>query len=69
VSKFKLSLTRALNSRPSLDASQIENQKEFKLLTLTGLAASCSFKAEYQNSSSPYQEPQKQFQALIEVKK
>jgi hypothetical protein len=52
VSKFKLSLTRALDSCPSLDASQKENQKEFKLLTLTGLAASCSFKVECQNSSS-----------------
>jgi hypothetical protein len=41
VSKFKLSLRRALDSCPSLDASQKENQKEFKLLTLIELAASC----------------------------
>jgi hypothetical protein len=54
VSKFKLSLRRALDSGRNLDASQKENKKEFKLLKLTGLAASCSFKAECQNSSSRY---------------
>jgi hypothetical protein len=52
VSKFKLLLRRALDSGPSLDASRKENQKEFKLLTLTGLAASCSYEVECQNSSS-----------------
>jgi hypothetical protein len=52
MSKFKLSLKRALDSCPCLVASQRKNRKEFKLLTLTGLAARCSLKAEYQNSSS-----------------
>jgi hypothetical protein len=69
VSKLWLSLTRALDSGRSLDASQKENQKEFKLLTFTGLAASCSFEAQCQNSSSPYRELQKQFPALMQVKK
>jgi hypothetical protein len=52
VSKFKLLLTRASDSYPNLDASQKKMKKKFKLLTLTGPAANCSFKLEYQNSSS-----------------
>jgi hypothetical protein len=59
---------RALDSCPSLDASEKKNKKEFKLRTLTVLAASCSFKSECQNSSSHYRELQIQAPALIQVK-
>jgi hypothetical protein len=53
MSKFKLSLKRALDSCPCLDASRKKKiEKELKLLTLRGLAASCSFNVECQNSSS-----------------
>jgi hypothetical protein len=52
VSKFKLSLTRALDSFDSIDASEKENQKKSKLLTIIGPAASCIFNPESQNSSS-----------------
>jgi hypothetical protein len=46
-----------------------ETKKEFKLLTLAVLVASCSFKPEYQNSSSSYRELHKRFPALMQVKK
>jgi hypothetical protein len=46
-----------------------KTKKEYKLLTLTGPVASCSFKAECQKSSSSYRELHKQFPALMQVKK
>jgi hypothetical protein len=46
-----------------------KTKKKFKLLTLTGLVASCSFKPECQNASSSYQELHKHFPDLMQVKK
>jgi hypothetical protein len=43
--------------------------KKLKLLTLTGTVASCCFKPECQNSSSCYQELQKQAPTFMQVKK
>jgi hypothetical protein len=46
-----------------------KTKNEFKVLTLKGPVASCSFKPECQNSSSSYRELHKQFPALMQVKK
>jgi hypothetical protein len=46
-----------------------KTKTELKLLTLTGKVANCSFKLEYQKSSSSYRELHKQFPTLMQVKK